>query len=121
MNHTKTKVKNIKKYVDGHCIVYRNGYDDKTWQPGVILSRHEGSERWYNILNRSGHVIRRNIKFLLLDNTNRRFTVIPQIWPKVPVAITVKPQETVPEQPPVLLNLKRFARLAQKRAKLSES
>ena len=82
-NYNRTKVDNVKNYVSGQNIVYRNGNDDKTWRSGVILSRHESSERSYNILNRSGHVIRRNIKFLLPDNTNRKFTVISQNWPKV--------------------------------------
>ena len=117
-NYNRTKVDNVKNYVSGQNVVYRNGYDDKTWRSGVILSRHEGSERSYNILNRSGHVIRRNIKFLLPDNTNRKFTVIPQNWPKVPIPIVNKPQELVPEKSPVL---RRSARLAEKRAKLSES
>ena len=117
-NYNRTKVDNVKNYVSGQNVVYRNGYDDKTWQSGVILSRHEGSERSYNILNRSGHVIRRNIKFLLPDNTNRKFTVIPQNWPKVPIPIVNKPQEIVPEKSPVF---RRSARLAEKRAKLSES
>ena len=117
-NYNRTKVDNVKNYVSGQNFVYRNGYDNKTWRSGVISSRHEGSERSYNILNRSGNVIRRNMKFLLPDDTNRKFTVIPQNWPKVPIPIVDKPQEIVPEKSPVL---RRSARLAEKRAKISES
>ena len=117
-DYNRTKVDNVNNYVRGQNVVYRNEYDDKTWRPGIILSRHEGSERSYNILNRSGHVIRRNIKFLLPDNTNRKFTVIPQNWPKVPIPTLDKPQEIVSEKPPAL---RRSARLAEKRTKLSES
>ena len=110
-NYNRTKVDNVKNYVSGQNVVYGNGYDNKTWQSGVILSCHECSERFYNILNRSGHVIRRNIKFLLPDNTNRKFTVMLQNWPKVPILTVDKPQEIVPEKSPVL---RRSARLAEK-------
>ncbi len=81
-NYNKTKSSSVYNYVRGQNIVYRNGYDDKIWRSGVIVDKHPDSTRSYNILNTNGNVIRRNVRFILPDNTTRKFTVIPPVLPQ---------------------------------------
>ena len=90
------------EYVSGQNVVYRNGYDDKNWRRGVIVEKHPDSNRSYNILNEKGNVIRRNIRFILPDNTTRKFTIIPPVLPKIQVPPTPKtPTVLVPSKPDI--------------------
>ena len=98
--YNRTKSETVNKYVKGQNVVYRNGYDDKKWRPGVIVEKHPDSNRSYNILNTKGNVVRRNVRFILPDHTTREFTIIPTVLPqKIQVPPTPDNNPKLPDPP----------------------
>ena len=117
----------------GETIKYRETMSSRIWQPGQILRATNPDHRSYELVNKRGHVIRRNNRMLLPDRTGSRFQTDVNDMPPldsdpvhVPVPRTVQQPRTPPvfnpdpapgvthPQPPAQTLTRQSARLANK-------